>query len=169
MCVNVIRAESLHTKVVDETIVPHKLNLLLNLLVWNRAIDKPKRYTKTISLQITKLNRFETTLKRADFNFWVPVFTPLLSNQLLCICSLNGGYLTRNTSLVLVTSNVNLSWHLSYALGDVMYRMHRLNVFFINNYLKKLGDVRLSLSLSQIKLFSSSARQASRAVNTHHS
>ena len=56
VCMNVIRAESLHTKVVDETIVPHKLNLLLNLLVWNRAIDKPKRYTKTISLQITKLS-----------------------------------------------------------------------------------------------------------------
>jgi hypothetical protein len=167
--VNVIRAESLHAEVVDKAIVLHKLNLILNLLVRSCATDKPKRYTETISLQISKLYGLETTLERANFNFGVPVLTSLLSNQLLCICSLNRSNLTRNPSFVLVASNVYLPWHLSDALCDVVYCVHRLNVFFVNYDLQILWNMRLSLPLSQIKLFSSSARQTSRAVDAHHS
>jgi len=78
MRMNVIRTESLHAEIVNETIILNKLNLLPYLLVRNCTTDKSKRYTKTISLKIAKLDWFEASLERANFDFGVPVLAPLL-------------------------------------------------------------------------------------------
>jgi hypothetical protein len=166
MGVNVIRAKSLHAEVVDEAIISYKLDLLLDLLIRSHTIDKPKCYTKTIPLQISKLDGFETTLERANFYFWVPVFAALLSDQLLCICSLNRSNLTRNPSLVLVACNADLPRHLLDSLCDVMHSMHRLYVLFVNHDLQILRDMWFG-PLVQIKLSTSPPRQTSCAVKAH--
>ena len=168
MSVDVIRSESLHAEVVDEAIVSNKFDLLLNLLVLSCTVDEPKGDTKTITLQLSKLDGFETTLERANFYFGVPILAALLSNQLLCICSLNGGNLTSNPSLVLVARDADLPWQLLYPLCDVVHSMHRLNVLFVNHHLQKLRDMWFG-PLVQIKLSACPARQTSSAVDAHYS
>ena len=88
-------------------------------------------------------------LKTANLDLGVPVFASLLSDQLLCIRSLNRDPLCSGSSFVFITGNLELSGQFSDPLGDIMNCLHRVNVGLVQGNLQILGQsliARLPLS-----------------------
>ena len=124
MRVDVVLTKSLHAEVVDKTILFYRFHVLTDLGIVDFRVDESKGDTEPVSLERTKLQRLEDALKAPNFDIWVPVFASLLANQLLCIHPVDRHFLSRNPSLVLVASDLELLRYLTKTLRNVVDCLH---------------------------------------------
>ena len=134
----VVRAKALHAEIVNKAMFLHivdiDFDLLLRYLIWN----EPECNRESVALQRAKGKSFMDALKTANLDLGVPVFTSLLSNQLLGISSLDGDPLCGGSPFVFVAGNLELSGQFSDSLGDIMNGLHRVNVGLVQGNLQKL-------------------------------
>ena len=138
MRTNVIRTKSLHAKEVDESVLFDALDILPNISVANLIWDETEGDRETISFKSSEGERIENALKTSDLNLWVPVLAALLADELLSVGSVNCHPLRRGSTLVLVSSNLNLSWHFPDTLRDVVNGLHRVYICLIDGNSKVL-------------------------------
>ena len=136
---DVIGAEPLHTEVVDKAVVFDAEDICPDLSVANFMLDEAKRYREAITSQCTKAERLKDTLKAANTDFRVPVLAPLLSNDLLCIASMNGHPLRCCAAFVLITRDLELFREFSNAFGDVVDSLHCVNIGLEHGNFEVLG------------------------------
>ena len=113
MSVDVVLAEALHAKVVDETILRHLVHVRFDFLVLNVSRDKPQSNREPVTIQGPELQWLENALKSAYFDLGVPVLASLLPDQLLSIHPMDSHPLGGNSSLVFVASDLELSRNLA--------------------------------------------------------
>ena len=136
---DVVRAEPLHTEVVDEAVVLDTENVCPDLSVANFMRYEAKSNREAISFQCTEAERLKNTLKAANTDFRVPVLAPLLSNELLSVTSMNGHPLRCCTTFVLITRNLELLREFPNALRDVVDGLHRVDIGLEHGDFEVLG------------------------------
>ena len=136
---DVIGAEPLHTEVVDKTVVFNTENIRPDLSVADFMWNEAKSDREAITSQCTEAKWLENTLKATNTDFRVPVLAPLLSNELLCIASMNGHPLRCCATFVLIARDLELLREFSNALGDVVDGLHRVNIGLEHGNFEVLG------------------------------
>jgi len=113
MSTNVISSKPLHTKIVDKSIFLNLFDILQYFFIWNCPVNKSQSNWETITSQFSKSQRIENALKTTQLDFFIPILASLLTDHLFSVGMTKGNTLSSNTSLVLVTSNLESLWLLS--------------------------------------------------------
>lgn len=80
-------AESLHTEIVNETIFLDEFHILQYLIGRNFVINKSQCHRESIAPELSKIEHVENALKRAAFQFSVPIFALLYLDKFLWIAT----------------------------------------------------------------------------------
>jgi len=136
---DVIRAEPLHAKEVDKTIILDTEHICPDISVADIVRDEAQRDREAISFESTQGKRLKNALKTSTFNLRVPVFASLLPDQLLSIGPMNGHPLCCCASFVFVARNLELPRHLPDSFRDVVHSLHSVNVSLQHGNFEILG------------------------------
>lgn len=80
---NTVWAESLHAKIVNETLINSWFHLCLNLSIRDVFWNEPQSNWESISSQLTQIERMVDALKTANFDFVIPIFAAHLPDHML--------------------------------------------------------------------------------------
>jgi len=141
MRANIIRAEPLHSKVVDKAVLHAHLHLLQDHFVADLSVDEAQSDGESVSAETAQSERLVNALKRAYLDFAVPVFGALLANQVFSIAAVDSQSLGRNAAFVLVACDLELFWHLLHPFGNIVHCDARFHVGLLHNHRQVVGIV----------------------------